>query len=104
MDFGAGQITVGKSKTEAGAGHAIPMSATLRAVLEHHAGVPESTMPDMMGHVSAAMLRRYSRIRAKARRQAIDALESGNSFGVPKESPKIEAKEEKGKTVTAFVS
>jgi len=126
VDFAAGHITVGKAKTEAGAGRAIPMSATLRAVLEHHAafcalklgpiqpgwfvfpfsntkkpvdanrpatslktawksiktttgvtrrlhdlrhsfctepaeaGVPESTMLDMMGHVSIALLRRYS--------------------------------------------
>jgi hypothetical protein len=37
-------------------------------------------MLDIMGHVSAAMLRRYSHIRAQARRDAIDALE---------ESPKV---------------
>ena len=53
------------------------------------AGVPEQTMLDMMGHVSAAMLRRYSHIRAQARRDAISALERGVSFGVPKESPKV---------------
>lgn len=54
------------------------------------AGVPESTMLDIMGHVSAAMLRRYSHIRAQARRDAIDALESRQlSIEVPKESPKV---------------
>jgi integrase len=54
------------------------------------AGVPESTMLDIMGHVSTAMLRRYSHIRAQARRDAIDALESRQlSIGVPKESPKV---------------
>jgi len=152
VDFAAGHITVGKAKTEAGAGRAIPMSATLRAVLEHHAafcalklgpiqpgwfvfpfsntkkpvdanrpatslktawksiktttgvtrrlhdlrhsfctklaeaGVPESTMPDMMGHVSIALLRRYSHIRANACQDAIVALECHVSVGVPKET------------------
>jgi hypothetical protein len=33
-------------------------------------------MLDMMGDVSAAMLRRYAHIRAKARREAMTALES----------------------------
>ncbi|MBM3795331.1 MAG: site-specific integrase [Acidobacteria bacterium] len=52
------------------------------------AGVPELTMLDMMGHVSTSMLRRYSRIRAKARRDAIDALEARqNSTGVPTNPP-----------------
>ena len=51
------------------------------------AGVPESTMLDMMGHVSAAMLRRYSDIRA--RREAILALESRVSHGVPTKIPTI---------------
>lgn len=53
------------------------------------AGVPESAMLDMMGHVSAAMLRRYSHIPAKARREAIEALENRISVGVPKDSPKV---------------
>jgi integrase len=54
------------------------------------AGVPESTMLDMMGHVSTAMLRRYSHIRAQARRDAIDALEARQvSNGVPKEIPMV---------------
>jgi hypothetical protein len=49
-------------------------------------------MLDMMGHVSTAMLRRYSHIRARARRDAIDALESRqNSNAVPKVSPKVSA-------------
>jgi integrase len=55
------------------------------------AGVPEATMLDMMGHVSAAMLRRYSHIRAKARREAIDALENrANLVRHVKESPKVD--------------
>ena len=40
------------------------------------AGVPESTRLDIMGHVSPTMLRRYSHIRAKARCEAIEALEA----------------------------
>jgi hypothetical protein len=47
-------------------------------------------MLDMMGHVSPTMLRRYSHIRAKARREAIDALEARQvSNVVPKVSPKV---------------
>lgn len=54
------------------------------------ADVPESTMLDMMGHVSASMLRRYSHIRVQARKDAIAALEArSRSVGVPKESPKV---------------
>ena len=149
------QITVGRSKTEAGKGRQIPISAALRTALEQHAawcarklgpiqpewhvfplsnrikpvdpsrpatslkrawegvrkkaniecrlhdfrhtfctklaeaGTPESTMLDMMGHVSAAMLRRYSHIRAQARRDAIAAIEA-RANGVPQESAKVE--------------
>jgi len=54
-------------------------------------GVPEATMLDMMGHVSAAMLRRYSHIRAKARREAMNALESRVSIGVPIKIPTVNA-------------
>ena len=155
LDFEACQITVGKAKTEAGRGRAIPMTGALKAVLEHHAafyartlgviqptwfvfpksnrtrledpkrpvtslktawetvrtdaavecrlhdlrhsfctklaeaGVPESTMLDMMGHVSPAMLRRYSHIRAKSRREAIAAIEGRTVYGVPTVSPTV---------------
>lgn len=170
VDFEAPQITVGKSKTEAGARRAIPMSGALKAALEQHAafcarrlgplqpnwyvfplsnrtrpvdatepvtslktawqtvkadagvecrlhdlrhsfctklaeaGVPESTMLDMMGHVSGAMLRRYSHIRAKARREAIASLESRASLGVPKENPKVNDLVETGQNTTTLVS
>jgi hypothetical protein len=60
-------------------------------------------MLDMMGHVSASMLRRYSHIRAKSRRDAIDALEAGTAFGLPKENPKVDGFEEKAKTTSALV-
>jgi integrase len=65
------------------------------------AGVPESTMLDIMGHVSTAMLRRYSHIRAQARRDAIDALESRQiSIGLPKEIPTVSDSEEAKFAVT----
>lgn len=38
------------------------------------AGVPESTMLALMGHMSRAMLERYSHIRMTAKRQAVEAL------------------------------
>jgi integrase len=54
------------------------------------AGVPEGTMLDIMGHVSTAMRRRYSHIRAQARRDAIDSVELRQfSVGVTKESTKV---------------
>jgi integrase len=69
------------------------------------AGVPEGTMLDMMGHVSAAMLRRYSHIRAQARREAIAAVEARvNSVGVPQVSPKVADSAEKSQSVTAYVA
>lgn len=65
------------------------------------AGVPESTMLDMMGHVSMAMLRRYSHIRAQARRDAIDALEWRQlSNAVPKVSPTVSESANKKSAVT----
>jgi len=46
-------------------------------------GVPESTMLALMGHMSRAMLERYSHIRLAAKRDAVKALE------LPKLGPKI---------------
>jgi integrase len=134
VNLQGGEIVAGKSKTEAGKGRRIPMSANLKAVLSTHASacagilgelhmkaaweavreaakvdcqqlhdlrhsfcaklaeadVPESTMLDMMGHVSMVVLRRYSHKRAQARRDAIDALESRQlSNEVPKVSPTV---------------
>jgi len=52
------------------------------------AGVPEPVMFDIMGHVSQAMLRRYSHIRVQARQEAIAVLERReNSVQLPKDSP-----------------
>jgi hypothetical protein len=45
-------------------------------------------MLDIMGHVSTAMLWQYSHIRAQARREAIEALESRQASAAgPKDSP-----------------
>jgi integrase len=38
------------------------------------AGVPESTMLSLLGHMSRAMLERYSHIRMKAKREAVESL------------------------------
>ena len=38
------------------------------------AGVPESTMLSLMGHMSRAMLERYSHIRMAAKREAVKSL------------------------------
>jgi integrase len=47
------------------------------------AGVPESTMLAIMGHMSRAMLERYSHIRMKAKREAVKSLE------LPKVGPRL---------------
>jgi len=60
------------------------------------AGVPESTMLALAGHMSRAMLERYSHIRMAAKREAMESLnskaqESPNPTGVTKESTKVTA-------------
>jgi hypothetical protein len=62
-------------------------------------GVPESTMLAIMGHMSRAMLERYSHIRMAAKRTAVDSLrlpdlsdpepQSPEPNGVTKESTKV---------------
>ena len=42
------------------------------------AGVPESTMLSLMGHMSRAMLERYSHVRISAKRDAVEALNLRN--------------------------
>jgi integrase len=59
------------------------------------AGVPESTMLALLGHMSRAMLERYSHIRMARKREAVEALsfapkDQTKSNGVPQESPKVE--------------
>ena len=57
------------------------------------AGVPESTMLALMGHMSRAMLERYSHIRMAAKREAVESLgitkEPPKPEMVPKETPKV---------------
>jgi integrase len=61
------------------------------------AGTPESTMKALAGHMSAAMLERYSHIRLAAKREAVEALsltpkepkETAKPEGVAKESAKV---------------
>ncbi|MBI4891567.1 MAG: site-specific integrase [Acidobacteria bacterium] len=139
VDFGENSITVGRSKTEAGAKRIIPMGPELIIAMQRHlswwrerfglaqpdlcvfpfgspqpcdpkrpvttlkhswetvrelaavdcrfhdlrhsfctrlaeAGVPESTMLALMGHMSRAMLERYSHIRMAAKREAVAGL------------------------------
>jgi len=57
-------------------------------------------MLDIMGHVSPTILRRYSHIRAKARRDAIDALEARNLVGVSTDSNTIRESQQRPKPVT----
>ncbi|MSV27182.1 MAG: hypothetical protein EXQ52_00310, partial [Bryobacterales bacterium] len=58
------------------------------------ASVPESTMLAIMGHMSRAMLERYSHIRMAAKREAVECLSAGQkpfvSDGVPTKSPTVE--------------
>jgi integrase len=69
------------------------------------AGVPESTMLAIMGHMSRAMLERYSHIRMAAKRDAVKSLELPkvgprlveNSNGVPTKSPTVSQKRQSAK-------
>jgi integrase len=160
VDFVNRVVTVGRSKTAAGAGREIPMNSDLFAVLSVHAewfanrfgtalpghylfpfgkptpndptrpisditgaweklretagvqcrlhdlrhtvatkmaeaGVPESTMLALLGHMSRAMLERYSHIRMARKREAVEALNftpKAATNEVPQESPKVASK------------
>ena len=62
--------------------------------------VPEATMKALMGHLSRAMLERYSHIRDEAKRDAVEGLSLATPVitmkpkkdGVPKVSPKVSKK------------
>lgn len=59
------------------------------------AGVPEATMKALMGHMSVAMLERYSHVREEAKRAAVESLtlaDGHSSNGVPTKSPTREEK------------
>jgi integrase len=59
------------------------------------AGVPESTVPALMGHLSRAVLERFSQVRLTAKRKAVGspslakkpAAGAENAVGVPQEIP-----------------
>lgn len=56
------------------------------------AGVPESTMLALAGHMSRVMLERYSHIRMQAKRDAVEALalpKAANADSIPKVLPKV---------------
>ena len=56
------------------------------------ADVPESTMKALAGHMSRAMLERYSHIRMEAKRRAVESLTLAAAvFEVPKDSPKVQS-------------
>jgi integrase len=59
------------------------------------AGTPESTMLSLVGHMSRAMLERYSHIRMAAKRTAVESLgatrETQKPEALPKEAPKVAA-------------
>jgi len=61
------------------------------------AGTPESTMLSLFGHMSRAMMERYSHIRMAAKRDAVESLTlsrpSPKSVGVPQEVPKVSKSE-----------
>jgi integrase len=58
------------------------------------ADAPESTMKALAGHMSRAMLERYSHIRMQAKRAAVESLTLAKPkvIELPKESPKVEQK------------
>lgn len=56
------------------------------------AGVPESTMLAIMGHMSRAMLERYSHIRMKAKREAVESLNLTPKQATTKQPAKVSAK------------
>jgi len=73
----------------------------LQATKMAEAGVPESTMLALMGHMSRAMLERYSHIRMSAKREAVEALSivsqtaktAEDSDVVPQKSPQLETQQ-----------
>jgi len=57
------------------------------------AGVPEATMKALMGHMSVAMVERYSHVREMAKRAAVESLTLASdpvANRLPKVSPKVE--------------
>lgn len=63
------------------------------------AGVPESTMLAIMGHVSRAMLEKYSHIRMAAKREAVKSMQLP-ALG-PRLALKSMSKERQSKPISA---
>jgi integrase len=61
------------------------------------ANVPESTMLALAGHMSRAMLERYSHIRMQAKRDAVQTLTLPKISEVAKETAKVEPKSVKNR-------
>ena len=61
------------------------------------AGVPERVMMALAGHLSRAMLERYSHVRMKAKREAVETMRTARekhvSNGLPTESPTTDPRE-----------
>jgi len=66
------------------------------------AGIPEATMLAIMGHMSRAMLERYSHIRRAAKVEAMAAIEARSAYsdGVLQEVPKVGGSERSQAAVT----
>jgi hypothetical protein len=58
------------------------------------AGVAESTMLALVGHMSRAMLERYSHVRMAAKRQAVEALSIGRRMAREEQPVKESVKED----------
>ena len=88
---GVGGVVASRRATVPSAVAAFTICATRFAPRWQKPEFPEATMLDIMGHMSTAMLRRYSHIRQAAKVEAIEALEARSAFSVraPKESPKV---------------
>ena len=57
----------------------MPVAGTTAVTKMAEAGIPESTMLALMGHMSRAMLERYAHIRMNAKREAVKALNTQQS-------------------------
>ena len=64
------------------------------------AGVPEATMKAILGHMSRAMLERYSHIRQQSKIEAMEAVEARSFFLPLQESPKVAKNDASESSVT----
>ncbi len=77
----AGRVSARRPRSPA----ACTICGTQRPPKWQRRGVPESTMLALMGHMSRAMLERYSHVRMAAKREAVETGEVGS----PKERPNL---------------